>query len=154
MSYSGRGRIRLLLDSTYLLPILGVDVVNAERALAVLEKLYKEGRLKPYYSPFSLLEILGKISKMSFDADRVRLGLKAITVNMEELLPTVDAYMKALELRRRGFKDLIDLFIYATSRSTGVPVLTRDYELLEFLRSIGEDTGNVLLEEDFVKMYG
>ncbi len=50
---SSRTRIRVLLDMTYLLPVVGVDGV--EELLVVLEKMYKSGEITIYYTPFSIL---------------------------------------------------------------------------------------------------
>ena len=62
--------------------------------------------------------------------------------------------MKALELRRRGFRDLIDLLLYATALTNGVLFLTRDAQLLRFLAEEGEDVCVVLLEEEFLERFG
>jgi len=59
-------------------------------------------------------------------------------------------YVNALELRRKGFKDLIDL-LYTTSETRRSDFLTRDGELIEFLRRVGEDVNNIVYEEEFIK---
>jgi len=42
MSFS-ENRIRILLGTTYLLPVVGVEVKGVGEALGVLEKLYQAG---------------------------------------------------------------------------------------------------------------
>jgi len=67
MNYSGK--IKILLDTTYLLPIVGIDVEDIEETITLLKSLRKESRLEIYYSQFSILEILGKISKLRYDLE-------------------------------------------------------------------------------------
>jgi predicted nucleic acid-binding protein len=74
----------------------------------------------------------------------------------EEFAPadsTPRGYVKALELKRRGFRDLVDLLLYATALSRGLLLLTRDAQLLSFLADEREDTSVILLEEEFVRRY-
>ncbi len=151
-SYSNK-KLRILLDSTYLLPILGVDVEEIEKTLVVLKNLKVKQEAKYYYSPYSLLEILGKISRTKYDRDRLRLGLVALQENFESALPTIDGYIKALEYRARGFKDLIDLLLYFTAQSNNILFLTRDEELVEFLSIQNEDLSIILLENELLEKY-
>ena len=152
MSSSG-SKLRVLLDTTYLLPIVGIDVEGIEKPLRVLSELHRLGNIEIFYTPFNILEILGKLSRMNFDRKRVELGLKSIREAFRVTHPTIRGYLKALELRRKGFKDLIDLLLYTTSKTRRLSFLTRDEKLAEFLREVGEDTTTVILEEDFIKQY-
>ncbi len=147
-------RIRVLLDTTYLLPIVGVHVEGVEAALEMLGRLYRAGRLEAYYTPFNLLEIAGKLSRIKVNVERVRQGLKAIRESFHITHPTVSGYLRALMLKRRGFRDLIDLLLYATARTRRLLFLTRDTELLGFLKRVGEDTSMVILEDEFIRRYG
>ena len=56
-------------------------------------------------------------------------------------------YLKALELKRKGFKDLIDLILYTTSLFTGIMFLTRDELLIRFLEDNDEETKNIFLRK-------
>lgn len=143
--------VKILLDTTYLLPVVGIDVEGIERPLTILKKLREEGKIEVYYTPFSILEILGKLSKIDFDRERVEMGLKAIRESFRVTHPTVKGYMKALKLRRKGFRDLIDLLLYTTSRTRRLNFLTRDRDLIEFLKKVGEDVDNVVYEEELEK---
>ena len=71
-------KTRILVDTTYLLPVLGVEVKGVRRALERIRELYERNRVELYYSPFSILEALGKISKTRYDPLRVEGGLIAI----------------------------------------------------------------------------
>jgi len=151
MSYSP---LEILLDTTYLLPILGVDVLGVEKVLRVLKELYEQDRVILFYSPFSLLEAIGRIAKMPHEADRVKKGLSAIIESgfFKIALPSLDGYLGALINRVKGFRDLIDLLLYMTARDNGIRFLTKDEELIEFVRSVGEDTNVFLGEEELETM--
>ena len=151
MSSSRAERLRLLLDTTYLLPIVGVDGV--EPVLEALARLYNGGLLEAYYTPFNLLELVGKVSKLRYDPEVVEKGLTLIHEKLAALEPGVEAYMLALRLRARGFPDLIDLLLYATAATRNVKLLTRDDKLLRFLEEAGEDTSCVIHEKVFLEEY-
>lgn len=61
--------------------------------------------------------------------------------------------MKALDLKKEGFKDFIDLLLYTTSLTRNLLFLTRDTALIDFLKDLGEETKSILYEENFVKSY-
>ncbi len=147
-------KLKILLDTTYLLPIIGIDVERVKEVLILLKRLHNEGKAEYYYTPFNILEILGKLSRIKYDEKRVSLGLISIGETFELTYPTIEGYVKALKLRSKGYKDLIDLLLYTTSISRKLLFLTRDYELLEFLRKQGEEIGYIVFENDFIKMYG
>jgi len=147
-------KLRLLLDSTYLLSILGVEVEGVEVVMKVLKKLYELGAVEYYYSLLSMLEILGKLSKLNYVYERVARGLRSIEETFKAVYPTAEGYMKALELRTRGFKDFIDLFLYATALTRDLFLLTRDEQLVEFLRKQNEDLSCVIYEKELVERYG
>ncbi len=66
--------VKILLDTTYLLPVVGIDVEGIERPLTILKKLREEGKIEIYYTSFSILEILGKLSKIDFDREKWKWG--------------------------------------------------------------------------------
>ena len=150
---SSSGKVRILLDTPYLLPILGVEVVGTARVLEILKRLSLSGEIDIYYSPFSLFEALGKISKLKYDPEVVEQGLAAILEEFKPSLPSARAYMKALELKKRGFSDLVDLLLYATALANRLKLLTRDRELVEFLEKHGEDAVSIILEDAFVEEF-
>ncbi|MEM3138149.1 MAG: PIN domain-containing protein, partial [Thermofilaceae archaeon] len=117
---------RILVDSTYLLPILGVSVSSVDKVLQVLENLYRLNAIEIYYTHFNILEILGKLSKLKYDLEIVEAGLNSIMENFKEAFPTTRSYLRALELKSKGFRDLIDLLLYTTSLENNLKMLTRD----------------------------
>lgn len=144
---------KVLLDSTYLLPMLGIIVKNTERTLKVLGELYVEGVIEIYYTCFNFLEIIWKLSEMKYDMGIISIGMQSIIENFKQTNPTIQSYLKALKLRSMGFKDLIDLILYTVAEDNGLRLLTRDRELWKFIKSVGENVEVILLEEDFLKNY-
>ncbi|MGC9149149.1 MAG: PIN domain-containing protein [Sulfolobales archaeon] len=143
----------ILIDTSYLLPILGVEVVGITKVLEILKRILLSGEIDIYYSPFSLFEALGKISRLNYDPEIVEQGLIAILEEFKVSLPNTQAYMKALELKKKGFRDLIDLLLYTSALANKLRFLTRDRELIEFLEKHEEDTTNILPEDVFVEEF-
>ena len=139
---------RILLDSTYLLPMLGVKVRGTEDTLRKLKRLRDDKKAAFYYTPFSLLEVLGKISKTRYNASLVAMGLTAINEEFQLATPTLEGYLKALHLKSMGFKDLIDLLLYTTALTNNLLFLTRDERLIDFLKLHGQDTSPILREDE------
>ncbi len=145
--------LRILLDSTYMLPILGIEVEDVTDVLVVLRDLRRRRIAEFYYTPFNIMEMLGKIAKTRYDYKIVATGLSLIEEEFRVTYPTTTGYMKALELRSRGFNDLIDLLLYTTSLTRDLLFLTRDYDLISYLRRLGEDTRSILDEKSFLEQY-
>jgi hypothetical protein len=146
---------KVLLDSTYLLPIFGVAVKGIERVLEVLESLHRSRAIKIYYTCFNILEIISKISKMQYSVRMVEMGINSIMESFQQAYPKPQSYMKALRLKSMGFNDLIDLLLYTTSVDNSLKMLTRDKDLLEFLRKSGEGEAEttIVMEEEFLRNY-
>ena len=91
---SSSTELRILLDSTYILPILGVEVEGIDEVLVVLRRLRRKKRARFYYTEFNILEILGKIAKVRYNRDIVATGLSLIQEEFELVHPTVEGYIK------------------------------------------------------------
>jgi len=152
VKYSNPNRIPILLDTTYIMPIVGIDVEGIDETLAILEKLYSHRKIKIYYTPFNIFEVVAKLSKMKYDEKRVKLGLKSIRENFTLTHPTTKGYIEALKLRSLGFRDLIDLLLYTTANSRKLKLLTRDQELISFLESCREDTSCIITEDELRRL--
>jgi len=96
---------------------------------------------------------MGKIAKTEYDERVAYLGLSTITSEFKAIQPTVEGYLKAVELRRKGFKDIIDLLLYTTSLTRNALFLTRDSELIHYLSNLGENIENIITEEKLIKNY-
>jgi predicted nucleic acid-binding protein len=130
--FVSRKNLQILLDTSFLLPFLGIDV--GEVIAGVLHKL-RDYEL--YYSELSLLEALWKIVKVvSFD--KLDIVLEGLTLIRRDLrLAQVDekAVRAALELYKLGHRDLIDNLLYGISLSQNLKFLTIDRELVSFVKS-------------------
>jgi predicted nucleic acid-binding protein len=127
-----RKNSRILLDTSFILPFLGIDV--GEVIAGVLHRL-RDYEL--YYSELSLLEALWKIVKVvSFDKlDIVLEGLTLIRRDLRLAQVNEKAVKTALELYRLGHRDLIDNLLYGISLSQNLKFLTIDRELVSFVKS-------------------
>jgi len=132
--------LKLLLDTTFILPSLGVDV--GQDVLKGLEKLaHIEADI--YCSRFSILEALWVAAKLSgsgnFNAESFRQGLRSILDSGRYMKVEEDSeiFNEALRLHMLGHKDMIDNMLYTSSTRLNLKLLTLDTELKEFIRNKG-----------------
>ena len=144
-------RARILLDTSFLLPVLGYE--TSKRVMRALPLLT---RYELYYSELSLLEALWKISKLlaGLGLDerrealaRIREGLDAIAMGMERAEAGPGALLRALEMRLLGHRDMVDNILYATAMEQGLLFLTIDDELISFLERHGLPRDHVVEPE-------
>jgi len=135
-------RKRILVDTTFLLPALGIEV--EEEALEVISMFRN---FDVYYLEIALLEALWKILKIvnRKKFDRVKLGLEAIRNTYRVVIPPPDAFIDAIRIYDLGHRDIIDNLHYTTAKSLNIPWLTIDYRFIEFLESKGFETDGVIL---------
>jgi PIN domain. len=135
--------MRILLDTSFLLPVVGVRVREVESTLHRLWNLYRNGRVELYYTDLNLLEIAWRLNKLNYDPSIVEIGLRSIERSMVKAETRPLLLLKALELKRRGFRDVIDLVLYLTAKDNNLLFLTLDEALIKFLESVGEDTTTI-----------
>jgi predicted nucleic acid-binding protein len=132
--------LKILLDTSFILPTLGIDVGGEVKAN--LKKL-DEVKVEIYYSRFSILESLWVVAKLmknqALDMERFTQGLKSVMesgryVKVEE---NVQTFIDAFKLYKLGHRDIIDDMLYATSINFNLKFLTLDTELKEFIQSKG-----------------
>ena len=128
------GKPRVLVDTTFLLPALGIEV--EEEAMRAIE-LFR--MLDVYYLEAGLLEALWKTLKLVplERLGRVELGVRAIRRTYRVLLPGARAFTLASEIYHRGHRDYIDALHYAAARTEGLPLLTIDRSFIAFLEASG-----------------
>jgi rRNA-processing protein FCF1 len=137
---SNRSIQRILLDTSFLMPTVGIDV--DERVTDALSKLRPEER-EVYYSKLSLLECTWMAARQlregKYDDTIFRKGLLSIikTRVYSEARADVGDYLYALELFRLGNKDMIDNLLYSTSISNQCKFLTVDEPLRRFIEKKG-----------------
>jgi predicted nucleic acid-binding protein len=133
-----RSQNRVLLDSTFLLPTLGVKVTQiSETDLRDLAKI--RSKVTFYCLHQSLVEILGKVTRSWTDekgtAQAVEEGLRSLLESgvYTWVNPSVRALTVAIQMKRKGHSDMIDNMLYATATDLGMFFLTLDKELADFL---------------------
>ena len=132
--------MRVLLDTSFILPTLGFNVGGE-----VIEGLKRLRRIKAeiYVSRFSILEVLWLCARLiregRFNGEVFGLGLRSVLeggryVMIEE---NTDIFIEALKLYGLGHKDMVDNILYASSLYYNLKLLTVDVELRKFIRSNG-----------------
>jgi len=131
---------RVLLDTSFILPTLGIDV--GEEILEGLRRLV-EVKAEIYYSPLSVLEALWVAARLcknaAFDEDRFKLGLKSIVESgrYTKIPEKAEVFSEALRLRMLGHMDIIDNILYASSVTFNLKFLSLDTELKRFIQDRG-----------------
>ncbi|TFG11334.1 PIN domain-containing protein [Candidatus Thorarchaeota archaeon] len=127
---------RILLDTSFLLPTLGVEVEH--EVMEVIPRLNHE-EVQLFYSHWSLLEsswfATKQIKQDTYQKTRFRRGLLSITKtgHYNAVSTGPDDYMIALDLFQMGHSDMIDNLLYATALRNQQQFLTIDTEFSKFV---------------------
>ena len=130
--------MRLLLDTTYLLPAIGVSI--KELSNDVLIKLMQKGN-RIFICDISIFELSAKgakhVSAGALPAERVTRGIRAIVYN--EAIETIQMYDSALLLTafklRSMLNDFIDCLILSAAINRCDILLTEDTDIQELYDS-------------------
>ncbi|TFF95934.1 hypothetical protein EU546_02425 [Candidatus Thorarchaeota archaeon] len=140
---------RILLDTSFLLPSLGIEVEKG--VMDTLRKLEPtENEL--VYSDWSLLEsnwiAVRQMRKGIFNESVFRRGLLSITRTgyYTGVTSKAEDYLMALTFVQDGHPDMIDNLLYATALRRGYSFLTIDRDLQDFVTR--NNVQNVLLTPD------
>jgi len=118
---------RILVDTTFLLPALGIEV--KEEALKVIPTFRN---FEVHYLEIALLEALWKtlriVDRRKFD--RVKLGLEAIRNTYRIVTPPPDAFIDAIRIYDLGHRDVIDNLHCTTAKTLNILWLTIDYKFI------------------------
>ncbi len=127
---------KILLDTSFLLPTLGVEV-EAE-VIRTLSKINLE-KIHLFYSNWSLLEsswiAIQQIKQGTYQAPLFRKGLLSITKTevYQHIQASPDDYLNALDFYQKGHPDMIDNMLYVTALRKQYRFLTIDSEFMEFI---------------------
>jgi predicted nucleic acid-binding protein len=128
--------LRILLDTSFLLPTLGISVSGAtQEGIKALSKT----EIGIYYSRISILESLWvatrTVDDKTFDDESFRLGLRSIMEGgrYKRVGEDSEIFREAFTLCGRGHKDMIDNILYVTAARLGLFLLTMDDELRKFV---------------------
>ena len=144
--------LKVLLDSTYLLPTFGIEVEGLlDEHLARLREIAMKSKVKFYCLTVVWVEIIGKVCK---ESQRLKIDLGGILdIAVRSLLtsgfyewiqPSPNAVKLAFKLRMLGHKDIIDNLLYATSVVNNMVLLTMDEDLKNFLKKNGFKVDNLM----------
>ena len=140
--YRGKSsKKRLILDTTYVLPILGIEVRGLDHE--ILNRLLQ--RYELCYPALLLTELKGVVLKevrkrgLKEVPEQATRGLDYLVYSgaINIILPTGEDLKIMYELLRHGWKDIFDLLLYATAVRTDSRVLTMDRSFKEFLKRHG-----------------
>ncbi|MEM1646488.1 MAG: PIN domain-containing protein [Ignisphaera sp.] len=121
--------MRVLIDTSFILPALGIDVGEE-----VLENIKKFPSHEIYFTELSLVEAMWIMKRLikrgeKVDYNAVKVGLKSLFNTYKLVKIPRLAYIKALKDDRH--RDLIDLLIYYTALIYKMRFLTLDEKLRE-----------------------
>ncbi len=139
---STSARINVLIDTSFLLPALGIGVDDE-----VLEaiKLFRQAKI--YYLELGLTEAIWKATRLvpKDRVDRVELGVKSIRESYSLLTPPPQAFTEAMKIYWLGHRDFIDAIHYTAAHSSGIYFLTIDRAFTDFLTREGYPTEDIVL---------
>jgi len=143
---SRKEKLRILLDTSFILPTLGIDV--GDDVLSGLTKL-KSCSCDIFVSRFSILESLWIAIRLKkkgkFNEKRFMLGMRSILRGGKYVIvgenPRV--FEKALKMYFLGHHDIIDNILYGIADEYNMLLLTVDEELRNFIQK--EKMRDVLL---------
>jgi len=148
---------KVLLDSTFLLPTLGIMVEDVEdEELRLMIRL--RDRVEYYCLNHSLIEVLGKVARCIVRdphvLDIIKIGLRSLLESgtYRWINPNVRASLIALELRVKGHRDMIDNMLYAAAMTGNMYLLSKDDALLRFLKNNSYDTSFIVQVKELVKI--
>jgi len=142
-------RTNVLVESTFLLPTLGVKVTQiSDSDIRELVKL--RSKVSYFCLHQSLVEVLGKVARVMPSHGEalpmVEAGLRSILESgvYTWVSPSVEEMLVALQLRKKGHTDMIDNMLYATASQRGMLFLSLDRELTDFLNINQYSTSNIV----------
>lgn len=157
--------MRILLDSTYLLPVFGIEVKGlAPNDYRVLRDMARRGMITLHYSPVSWVEIVGSIAKRVRIVEEKRDSIEALIMTafdsiiksriLQEVVPTTKDLKLALKMRLLGHKDVIDNLLYSMAYNNGMVFLSMDESLKEFLKEHEDEDLDPSIVKDHGTLFG
>ena len=144
---ASRDKLKLLVDTCFLLSALGVEV---ERE--VLEAIGCFHLAEVYYVEACLLEAVLTIMEAvsAEDVDVVRRGLESVKKSYNLAIPPLEAYIEAYEMYLNGHEDYVDNLAYSTSKSLNLTFLTDNEEFIDFLKENGYSLDLVMTPRELI----
>ncbi len=154
--------LKVLLDSTYLLPSFGIEVEGlSDGHMRALREAWSRGLVRFYCLSVVWVEVIGKVCREALRSgvevgDVVDGAVRSLLESgvYEWISPTPDAIKQAFRLRLAGHKDIIDNLLYATSITEGMAFLTMDGALKAFLAGHGFSVENLMDHGQLLRKLG
>ena len=137
-------RLKVLLDSSYILPSLGIEVEGLSNDdLLRLELLRTKNLVQFFYSGVVWIEILPKAVKeyskkgLQLSDDIVQRAVESLMETASHIEPGPVAVTEALRLKQLGHDDMIDNLLYGMAIENNLHLLSMDRNLKLFLKENG-----------------
>lgn len=151
-------RARVVIDTLFLLPILGIEVEEINKEDIILLKNLSDKILFIYPAPM-LIELLGKAlrkakeNNLKFLPEEAAKGLRLILSNIfvKVKIPDTRSLLLASQIWLKGHKDILDNIAYAYSRTLNSLLLTLDENLTNFLKKNNYPTNNIVNINELIK---
>ena len=124
--------MRVLLDTSLLLPTLGIEV---ERDDKILKRL-RDHEL--YYSELSILECLWVVNSLKkkgkSDRESFETGIRSIFECYAKAEINAEIVLRAFEIYEMGHRDIVDCLLYSTASKNNMKFASLDDELKGFVK--------------------
>ena len=151
MSRKSSQNIKILLDTSFLLPILGFE--TSHEVMNTFQRLYAHTL---YYNDISILEALWKIVKVikgeRSEIKRILEGVIAIRNTMEYAPISEKAIENSINMCKLGHRDMVDNLLYSIALSEGLRLLTVDKELINFIEKHGLPKQYILTPKELTQI--
>jgi len=124
--------MRVLLDTSLLLPTLGIEVEKADKIL----KRLRDHEL--YYSELSILECLWVVNSLKkkgkSDRESFETGIRSIFECYAKAEINAEIVLRAFEIYEMGHRDIVDCLLYSTASKNNMKFASLDDELKGFVK--------------------
>ena len=150
--------INLLLDTTYVLPLFGIDINLDNDFREEIKQLWKKGvkNYNIYLSSASIIESVYKLNREyrnSEDPEILnRYHVVLPTIIRSKIVKIIDPFLNpviaesSMKIREFGHKDLMDCWIAASAIKIDAIFLTEDKELKNLLKKNPELKMNEIID--------
>ncbi len=142
-----RSNRKLLLDTSFLLPVLGFETLDE-----IMKIFHKLKSYEIHYNEISILEALWKIVKEikgeEEEISRIMDGIKAIRETIKHTPIDDKAVSNAILMYQLGHRDMIDNLLYSIALSRKLTLLTVDKKLIEFVKEHNLPKNNIITPKE------
>jgi predicted nucleic acid-binding protein len=97
-------------------------------------RIVRVSKKNTIYIPKDIAKSIGISAKSTSSPPTTRAGAFKHRENFKKISISSEVLLEALELRKRGFKDIIDLVLYIAARENNLKFLTLDRGMASFLK--------------------